>query len=300
MNFSFLGFFLLVFFLISHFPILATPDFAWPIYAENLRIRLTSLFGESREDHFHNGVDISSENEPVRSIGDGVLLYSRYASDDPFANEWGSGNCIWIAHANGFISGYFHLKDGREENLFTKEDIHKGEVIGKSGNTGHSSGSHLHFILAKENGAKIINPLPYLPFMEDTKPPQIGQLIINVDDKFTYVNSGDNINISRAFPISISIIDGIDKVGLRRGIQKAIYKFNGKKIKEAKFNQISLKGNVWVNEDGYSFDELYYKGNYFIGELSFVSGENVVEVEATDFNGNSTKKIFAFNVNRIR
>lgn len=291
---------ILFFVLLQMVKLSAAPEFSWPIYADNIRIRLTSLFGESREDHFHNGVDISSDNEPVRSIGDGVLLYSRYASDNPFGNEWGSGNCVWIAHPEGFISGYLHLKDGREENLLNKEDIHKGEVIGKSGNTGHSSGSHLHFILGKENGAKLINPLPYLPFMEDTKPPQMGQLIISVDDKFTYVNDGDNINISRAFPVSISIIDGIDKVGLRRGIQKAIYKFNGKKLKEAKFNQISLRGNVWVNEDGYSFDDLYYKGNYFLGELSFVSGENTIEVEATDFNGNTTKKIFAFNVNRIK
>lgn len=278
----------------------ANSKFEWPIYADNIKIRLTSLFGESRSDHFHNGIDISSDNEPVRSIGDGVLLYSRYASDDPFANEWGSGNCVWIAHPEGFISGYLHLKEGREQGILTKEEIYKGEVIGKSGNTGHSSGSHLHFILSKENGTKIINPLPYFSQVEDTKPPQIGQLIIHVDDKFTYVNDKDNINISRSFPVSITIFDGVEKVGLKRGIQKAIYKLNGTKIKQANFNQISLKGNKWVNEDGYSFDELYYKESYFIGELNFVSGENVLEIEATDFHGNTTKKIFALNVNRIK
>lgn len=274
--------------------------FSWPIVADNIRIRLTSLFGESRGDHFHNGVDISSDNEPVRSIANGILVYSRYNADDPFANEMGSGNCVWVAHEEGYISGYLHLKDGREPGILEKEDIMRGEVLGKTGNTGHSSGSHLHFIVGKENGAKIINPLPFLPFAEDTRAPQIGQLILSIEDKYTYINDGDNINISKSFPITVPIIDGIDKVGLRRGVKHVIYKFNGKKYKEARFNQISLQGNYWVNEDGLKFEELYYKNNYYIGDLNLVSGENIIDVEAIDFNGNSVRKVFAFNVTRIK
>jgi hypothetical protein len=274
--------------------------FQWPIQTDSIKNRLTSLFGESRVDHFHNGVDISSDNEPVRSMGNGVLLYSRYDSDSPFGNEAGSGNCVWIAHENGILSGYLHLKPGREQGLLEKEEVLQGEVIGKSGNTGHSSGSHLHFIVAIENGKKIINPLPLLPFAEDKKPPQIGQLILTIGENYTYVNDGDNINISQAFPISVPIIDSVDKAGMRRGVKKIEFLFNGNPYKTSNFNWISLKDQFWVNEDGLRFDELYYRGNYYIGDLNLVSGENRVEIHAFDFNGNKTSKTFAFNVTRIK
>ncbi|MCB1179721.1 MAG: M23 family metallopeptidase [Leptospiraceae bacterium] len=274
--------------------------FSWPIQTDSIKNRLTSLFGESRVDHFHNGVDISSDNEAVRAMGDGVLLYSRYEDDSPFSNEAGSGNCVWLGHKEGFLSGYFHLKDGREDGLLEKEEVHSGEVIGKSGNTGHSSGSHLHFIVAKENGKKIINPLPLLPFAEDKRPPQISQLILTIGDKYTYINDGDNINISQSFPVSVPIIDSVDKAGMRRGVKKIEFYFNRKLLKTSNFNEISLKGKYWVNEDGLKFNDLFYQGNYYIGDLNLVSGENIIKINAYDFNENKTTKSYAFNVTRIK
>jgi len=274
--------------------------FTWPILTENFDSRISSLFGESRGDHFHNGIDISSENEPVRAIGYGTVVYSRYSSDDPFLNPLGTGNCVWVAHEKGYLSGYLHLKDGREKGFLSKEDIMQSEVLGRTGNTGHSKGSHLHFILARDYGRVLVNPLLFLPPVQDTLPPQITQVILTNNEKYTFINNGDSINISKPFPISVSIFDKTNKAGFERGIQRVIFKFNGKKYKEVQFNQIFLKDRYWVNDEGFKFEELYFKNNYFIGELNFLSGENSIEIEAFDFNRNSTKKIISFYVNRIK
>ncbi len=275
-------------------------DFDWPIVTDSLSNRLTSLFGESRGDHFHNGVDISSDNENILSIGSGTIVYSRYMSDNPFSGEYGSGNCIWINHGNGMLSAYYHLKEGREEDFLNRRIIKKGDVIGKTGNTGHSSGSHLHFIIAKENGRRIVNPLTILSKVEDSKPPFIGSLILTNGENYTYINDGENINISREFPITINIHDTGEKSGQKRGVHIVEFSVNNKVIKRSKFDSISLEGQYWTNETGLRFDDLYYKGNYYIGDLNFRSGQNNIEVRAEDFNGNQSIKYFTFNVNRIK
>ena len=275
-------------------------DLTWPIQTESLSQRLTSLFGESRGDHFHNGVDISSDNESISSMGNGSIVYSRYLSDNPFRGEFGSGNCVWIYHGKGVLSAYYHLKEGRENTILNKTPIKKGEIIGKTGNTGHSSGSHLHFIIASENGRKIINPLTLLSKVDDNKPPFIGSLILTNGDNYTYINDGENINISRPFPVTVSIHDTGEKSGQKRGVHRVEFLVNNKLVKNSKFDSISLDGQYWKNGSGLKFDELYHNGNYFIGELNFRSGQNNIEVRAEDFNGNQTVKYFTFNVNRIK
>lgn len=273
--------------------------FQWPIETDKIEQKLSSLFGESRGDHFHNGVDISSDNEPVKTMGDAVILYSRYSSDNPFENEHGSGNCIWLNHESGILSAYYHLKDGRMAGLLGKSSLKKGEVIAKSGNTGHSSGSHLHFIVAINNGKKIINALTVLPFVSDTTPPSIGTLTLSIGNNYTYINDGDNINVSKNYPLSIDVHDTGIKKGQRRGIKALKFDFNGIKIKESKFGEISLKNDKWINEDKLSFNELYYEGKYYIGDLALRSGENTINIIAIDYNDNKSEKSISFNVNRI-
>ncbi len=272
----------------------------WPIHTESLSLRITSLFGESRGDHFHNGVDISSDSESVYSMGEGTIVYSRYKTDNPFQAEFGSGNCIWINHGKGILSAYYHLKDEREDGFLNRQKVKRNEIIGKTGNTGHSSGSHLHFIIATENGKKIINPLTVLSKIEDSKPPFIGSIILTNGENYTYINDGENINISKPFPITVNIHDTGEKPGQKRGVHIVEFLVNNKVVKKSKFDSISLIGQYWTNETGLKFDELYFKGNYYIDDINFRSGQNNIEVKATDFNGNESIKYFTFNVNRIK
>lgn len=273
--------------------------FAWPITTDRISEKITSLFGESRGDHFHNGVDISSMNENVLSIGSGKIVYSRFESDSPYESSFGAGNNVWVAHSNGMISGYFHLEGTRKAQFKNMIDVQKGEALGLSGNTGHSAGSHLHFVLTDKSGKKFIDPLRVLPSIIDPKAPIIGSLVLINNKSYTYINNNDNINVSKAFPFTVIISDPGVKIGQRRGIYKLTTKLNQEPSKTVTFTEIQLKKGEWVNDEGYSFNDLFYEGNYFLGRLNPGPGLNTIYIKAVDFHGNETEKTIRFNVNRI-
>ena len=69
----------------------------------------------------------------------------------------GYGNCIIISHGNGNSTLYGHLSG---YNVSTDQQVTQGQVIGYSGNTGNSTGPHLHFGIIENNSW--IDPLNYL------------------------------------------------------------------------------------------------------------------------------------------
>lgn len=99
----------------------------------------------------HNALDIAgNEGEAVYASDAGVIVYAGW-------NDYGYGNMIMVDHGNGFQTLYAHLS---AVNVGCGQSVGQGEVIGAIGNTGRSSGAHLHFeILA---GTKV-NPWSYLP-----------------------------------------------------------------------------------------------------------------------------------------
>jgi hypothetical protein len=168
-----------VFFSIS----LIAKEFSWPIdiYKENHLI--TSTFGESRNDHFHAGIDISGEDLPIFPIQDSRILYldfhTMFSSVNRLPN--GSGNQLWLDHGNGYWSGYYHLKKFYiPDNKFT---ISLNESFALTGNTGRSMGAHLHFFILQDYGKKIINPFMVLSKEIDDIPPVIESLNIIILDK---------------------------------------------------------------------------------------------------------------------
>jgi len=105
-------------------------------------------FGSGHE--FHNGVDyVISIGTPILATGPGVVDGAGY--DGP------NGNRVAINHGFGYRSVYAHLS---KVQVKPGERVKRGQVIGLSGNTGRSSGPHLHYTLYY-NG-KTINPDRYL------------------------------------------------------------------------------------------------------------------------------------------
>lgn len=96
----------------------------------------------------HNGIDLKADNQYVYAVVNGVVSGVGYDSN--------SGNFIRIRHRD-FETLYLHL-----EKVFfvTGDTIHGGAIIAVSGNTGKSTGPHLHFAV-KENG-KYIDPVDFL------------------------------------------------------------------------------------------------------------------------------------------
>lgn len=97
--------------------------------------RVTSKYGPRRR-RVHQGTDIDLETgEPIYATFDGRVRITTYI-------KGGYGNMVIIRHDNGLETYYAHLS---EINVKPNQWVTAGQVIGKGGNTGRSTGSHLHY-----------------------------------------------------------------------------------------------------------------------------------------------------------
>jgi murein DD-endopeptidase MepM/ murein hydrolase activator NlpD len=125
----------------------------------------------SRPDH--QGVDlIIAKGNPVRSVASGVV--SRIKCDETFGGRKdcdvdgypGKGGCGWmleIRHPGKILTRYCHLL--RRPNLRVGQKLAAGEVVATSGNSGNSSGDHLHFEVHLNNGrssASAVDPVEFM------------------------------------------------------------------------------------------------------------------------------------------
>lgn len=119
---------------------------------------MSAPFGErshpiTTANRFHNGMDIAANGinkKKVRSVLDGIVVHSSY-------NEGGYGHYVLIQHA-GFRTLYAHMAE--PAIVETGDPVKAGDKIGNVGNTGNSTGPHLHFEIEVEG--KKIDPKPFL------------------------------------------------------------------------------------------------------------------------------------------
>ncbi len=96
---------------------------------------------EPDQIQFHKGLDIAvAYGSDVRATAAGTVLFSGV--------KGGYGNCVIISHGNGLATLYAHLS---ELLVKANKKIKVGEVIAKSGNSGRSTGPHLHYEVHKNN-----------------------------------------------------------------------------------------------------------------------------------------------------
>lgn len=121
-----------------------TGDFAWPVSGASI----TSSYGK-RWGRMHQGTDIVSSNRTIMAADEGIISFAGKKS--------GYGNVIIINHQNGYETLYGHLSkiDVKEGQV-----VEKGGAIGVMGNTGRSTGTHLHFEI--HNNGTVENPMKYL------------------------------------------------------------------------------------------------------------------------------------------
>lgn len=116
---------------------------------------VSSLYGYRTDPltgarEFHQGVDFAGKlGTMVTAVADGIVIWS--------ARRAAYGNLVEISHGNGYVTKYAHNK----RNLVSVgQKVEKGEVIALMGNSGRSTGPHVHFEVVK-NG-KHVNPGRYL------------------------------------------------------------------------------------------------------------------------------------------
>ncbi len=129
------------------------PPVTW---SSPLRSRVTSRFGWRRHPiyrrrHFHTGIDLAAVSRSVHNVRTGKVIYAGYLG--------AYGKVVVVRHNASFKSLYAHLS-----KIYVKPGsyVKRGKVIGISGNTGRSTGPHLHFELIR-NG-RPINPRRYIRF----------------------------------------------------------------------------------------------------------------------------------------
>lgn len=133
--------------------IIGNPDIPsiWPASGT-----VTSEFGERRLTYIHKGIDISNNTgTPIRATANGTVI--------AVGSSGNFGRRIMIYHGtdeNGttYVTIYAHLS---QLNVKAGEKIDQGDIIGLMGNTGFSTGSHLHYEI-RVNGAPV-NPRMFLP-----------------------------------------------------------------------------------------------------------------------------------------
>jgi murein DD-endopeptidase MepM/ murein hydrolase activator NlpD len=100
---------------------------------------------------FHSGIDIGvPEGTSVHATASGVV---EYAGDQ----RSGYGNVVYINHPGGFITIYGH----NSRLLVTPgQSVKAGDVIALSGNTGYSSGPHVHYEIRYQS--QVVDPAPFM------------------------------------------------------------------------------------------------------------------------------------------
>lgn len=161
---------------------------------------LSAPFGSLRENHFHSGMDIRTyerEGLPVYAVADGYVSRIK-------VSPYGYGKAVYIDHPNGYTSVYGHLQRYHGElatyirqyqyknQTFDLDHfpgrnvirVSKGQLIGYSGNSGGSTGPHLHFEIRDTRREEPINPQLFGIPAVDTLPPFLKRIAVYAASAF--------------------------------------------------------------------------------------------------------------------
>jgi hypothetical protein len=167
-------------------------------------LSLSANFAELRADHYHSGVDIKTQGVTGQEVvaADSGYVYLLLVSPTGF------GKAIFVRHPSGYSTVYGHLDSYApdiEEYVKTQQyrdksfsvtiyppqdrlPVHRGQLLGYSGNSGSSSGPHLHFEVRKSDSEKPVNPEKFNFPIEDNIKPVIERLVVYPSGRGTVIN----------------------------------------------------------------------------------------------------------------
>ena len=269
-------------------------------------ISLAGNFGEPRPNHFHGGLDLTTqrqEGKGVRAVADGYV--SRVV-----VSLTGCGNAIYITHTDGYTTAYFHLQrfTPRIERLLKKYQyaheqhevdfrlppsacpVAQGQLVAFSGNTGASYGPHLHLELLNTRTGVMYDPMEYFgTYINDTVAPRVhgimaypqrGAGIFNGSQACQQVK-GDTATAWGRIGFAVWADDYMQNAANHYGIRHTSLLVDGREVFSADVNAISPRQNRMVNSWG-DYDYYYRKHDWYL--KSFIEPGNLLSILHADEN----------------
>lgn len=262
--------------------------FASPL---DIPLILSGSFGELRNNHFHSGLDIKTQQKegfPVFAPADGYVNRIN-------VQHYGYGKALYILHPNGYSTVYAHLqkfagnieaymkknqykRETYELELFPEADVlpvKKGELIGFTGNSGSSGGPHLHYEI-RDSASRPINPLLFGIEIPDTKKPMVYSILAYPVGDSAQVNASRNPVKLRLIPqkdgnfksenitafgkigFGIATDDQFNNAANKNGVYQIKSTFNGAEKFKVSFEKFSFAETRYLNR---FIDYPYFKAN---------------------------------------
>ena len=302
----------------------------------NIEIILNGNFGESRPSHFHSGIDFKTQFKEGLDVFSSAEGYVSRIS----IKHGGFGKALYINHPNGFTTVYGHLKKFNKKiedyikriqynkktyqiEHYLKKDVLKidgNEKIANSGNTGSSSGPHLHYEIRLTKNQKAINPQLFGFDIKDTRKPTISSVFLYNLDSLSNIGDPTKLKIKKindsvyqsekvftngTIGFGISGFDRQDLANNKNGIYKYSTYYNNKKIIDFNFESFYFEESIKIKT---LIDYKYYiknksriiklfkdKGNdlsiYLNNKSGYIDVENnssFYKIIVSDLNGNKS------------
>ena len=240
---------------------------------------LSGSFGELRSNHFHSGIDIKTQaKEGLNIINSADGFVSRIK-----ISHGGFGKALYVSHKNGYTTVYGHLKkfNNEIENYIKKIqykrktyeidiylgdgriNVYKNQIIAFSGNTGSSTGPHLHYEIRKTLNQKPLNPLLFGMEVKDTRRPEIKDVFVYnninksynnlIPNKLQLIKLNDSvyttntINIMGSTGFGINAIDKQDFANNKNGVYEISTYYENKLINKINYNSFLFEESILIN-----------------------------------------------------
>ena len=266
-------------------------SFEWPV--ENPL--LLRLFAQRDEASVSRSL-VFKEVETVRASGYGKHIISIEEKNSLRFFPSTLGNAMIFIDDEGLQSIYANLSD---TDLFTsRKETEAGSILGYAGKSAWTEEKSLIFQVADTRNNVLINPLLFMPAIEEKTEPQIqNTVLINGDKQTISLETVKKIK-QGSYDLYSSISDSTEKGGSQLAPFRITVSINGMNISDLSFEVLSSDGkDLYLQNKKSSLSLLYEKeGTMHLGKINLPAGKIELIITVLDKSGNQKKASFIFQV----